>query len=142
VFPITASVNGFSVMFDAGVSTVWSKVATETLETVSVGRRRLILVEPYLKSLGIEPPAYPVTVAPAHFPELSGLSVSTTWDLIHKGRLTTVRSGQRQMIVVDSYRTLIRELKALPQQDARRNNTVPAIGSGGYRRRVRKCVPH
>jgi hypothetical protein len=128
-------------MFGDGVSTVWSKIATETLETVSVGKRRLILVEPYLKSLGIEPPAYPITVPPARFPELSGLSTSTVWELIRKGRLITTKSGRRRMVVVDSYRTLISELKALPRQDARRNNIVPALGSGRRLRRPRKSDP-
>jgi hypothetical protein len=128
-------------MFSDGVSTVWSKIASETLETVSLGKRRLILVEPYLRVLGINPPEYPVTVAPAHFPEISGLSTSTTWDLIRAGRLKTVDSGRRKMIVVDSYRALIRELKAQPQQDARRNNTVPALGSGRRHGRPRKPAP-
>jgi len=125
-------------MFGDGVSSVWAKIATETLETVSIGKRRLILVEPHLMSLGINPPEYPVTVAPAHFPEISGLSTSTTWVLIRAGRLKTVDSGRRKMIIVDSYRALIRELKALPLQDARRNNTVPALGSGRRRGRPRK----
>jgi hypothetical protein len=139
--PITASVAGFSTMSGHGVSTVWSKIATGCLETVSLGRRRLVLVEPYLTSLNLDPPAYPVTVAPAHFPEISGLSTSTTWDLIRTGRLKTVRSGRRQMIIVESYRALIKELKALPRQDARRNNMVPALGSGRPRGRPRMTDP-
>ena len=131
--PITASVTGFSAMSRHGVSTVWSMIAAERLESVSIGKRRLVLIEPYLKSLGLDPPAYPITVAPAHFPELSGLSTSTTWDLIRSGRLTTVRVGRRQMVIVESYRALIEELRALPRQDARRNKMVPALGSGNPR---------
>jgi hypothetical protein len=131
--PITASVTGFSAMSRHGVSTVWSMIAAERLESVSIGKRRLVLIEPYLKSLGLDPPAYPITVAPAHFPELSGLSTSTTWDLIRSGRLTTVRVGRRQMVIVESYRALIEELRALPRQDARRNKMVPALGSGNTR---------
>ena len=108
-------------------------IAAERLESVSIGKRRLVLIEPYLKSVGLDPPAYPITVAPAHFPELSGLSTSTTWDLIRSGRLTTVRVGRRQMVIVESYRALIEELRALPRQDARRNKMVPALGSGNTR---------
>jgi hypothetical protein len=139
--PITTSVAGFGVLTDHSESSVWALIAAERLETFSLGKRRLIDIEAYLRSLGLNPPAHPITVAPAHFPEISGLSTSTTWDLIRQGRLTTVRSGRRRMIVVDSYRELIRELKALPQQDARRNNTVPALGSGRRRGRPRKFDP-
>jgi hypothetical protein len=128
--PITTSVVGFGAMFGHGVSTVWSMIAADRLEAVSLGKRRLVLVRPYLRSLNVDPPPYPVTVAPAHFPEISGLSVSTIWDLIRAGRLKTVRSGRRQMIIVESYLALIEELRALPQQDARRNDRVPSLGSG------------
>jgi hypothetical protein len=69
------------------------------------------------------------------------LSTSTVWELIRKGRLITTKSGRRRMVVVDSYRTLISELKALPRQDARRNNIVPALGSGRRLRRPRKSDP-
>jgi hypothetical protein len=128
--PITASVTGFSALSNRSESGIWASIASGQLETISFGKRRLILVEPYLRSLGLNPPAYPVTVAPSRFPSLSGLSLSSTWGLIHSGRMKTVPVGRRQMIIVESYRKLIDELKALPRQDARRNTTVLPLGSG------------
>ena len=128
--PLTTSVAGFAAMSNHGMSSVWDMIAAGYLESVSLGKRRLVLVEPYLRSLGLDPPAYPITVAPAHFPALSGLSTSTAWDLIRRGRLKTVRVRRRQMIIVESYRALIDELRALPRQDARRNKAVPSLGSG------------
>src|ERR1700719_3561513 len=116
--PLTTSVAGFAAMSNHGMSSVWDMIATGYLESVSVGKRRLVLVESYLRSLGLDPPAYPITVAPAHFPELSGLSTSTTWDLIRSGRLTTVRVGRRQMVIVESYRALIEGVRDLPRQNA------------------------
>jgi hypothetical protein len=44
---ITAPVNDFSRISGLGVSTVWKLIAEEELETISVGKRRLVVLDSY-----------------------------------------------------------------------------------------------
>jgi hypothetical protein len=44
---ITATVNDFSRMSGLGVSTVWKLIAEQELETISVGKRRLVVIASY-----------------------------------------------------------------------------------------------
>jgi hypothetical protein len=44
---ITAPVNEFAAMSGLGVSTVWAMVKDRRLETIAVGRRRLVVLASY-----------------------------------------------------------------------------------------------
>jgi hypothetical protein len=46
---ITAPVNEFAAMSGLGVSTVWAMVKDRRLETIAVGRRRLVIIASYHK---------------------------------------------------------------------------------------------
>jgi hypothetical protein len=60
---------------------------------------------------------------------MSGFGESTVWKLIHDGDLETVAIGRRRLVLIDSYRRLIEKLRQGAPQDARRNSTVPSLGS-------------
>jgi hypothetical protein len=49
--------------------------------------------------------------------------------MIARGELETINIGKRRLVLVESYRKRIEELKGKPPQDARRNSVVPAIGT-------------
>jgi hypothetical protein len=63
------------------------------------------------------------------FTKLSGLGHTTTWGLIGDGTLRTVAIGRRRLIILESYLQLLERLQAAPPADARRNTTVPLLGS-------------
>jgi len=65
--------------------------------------------------------------------EIADVGESTAWAMIARGEVETISIGKRRLVVVESYRRLVEERKALPPQDARRNNAVPALGSGRSR---------
>jgi hypothetical protein len=44
---ITAPVNEFAQLSGLGVSTVWAMVKDKRLETIAIGRRRLIVIDSY-----------------------------------------------------------------------------------------------
>jgi hypothetical protein len=67
--------------------------------------------------------------------EIAGVSDSTAWAMIARGEVETISIGKRRLVVVESYRRRVEKLKAQPPQDARRNRTVPAFGSGRSRAR-------
>jgi hypothetical protein len=61
--------------------------------------------------------------------EIANLGESTVWGMIARGELETINIGKRRLVVVESYRKRIDELKAKPPQDARRNSAVPSLGT-------------
>jgi hypothetical protein len=63
------------------------------------------------------------------FARISGLGESTVWAMIHDGRLETIAIGRRRLVLIDSYRRLIKQQRAEAPKDARRNGTVPPLGS-------------
>jgi len=65
--------------------------------------------------------------------EIADVGESTAWAMIARGEVETITIGKRRLVVVASYRRLVEERKAQPPQDARRNNAVPALGSGRSR---------
>jgi hypothetical protein len=65
--------------------------------------------------------------------EIADVGESTAWAMIARGEVETITIGKRRLVVVASYRRLVEERKAQPPQDARRNNAVPALGSGKSR---------
>src|SRR5438105_6792918 len=62
------------------------------------------------------------------FSRISGLGESTVWAMIHDGRLETIAIGRRRLVLIDSYRRLIKQQRAEAPKDARRNGTVPPLG--------------
>jgi len=76
-----------------------------------------------------------ITTTVTRFLGISGLGKTKTWELIHDGTLKTIVIGRRRLIVLDSYRRLIAAQQTGPPGDARRNNTVPPIGSSKRRGR-------
>jgi hypothetical protein len=44
---ITAPVNEFARLSGLGISTIWAMIKDERLETVAIGRRRLIVLDSY-----------------------------------------------------------------------------------------------
>jgi hypothetical protein len=74
-----------------------------------------------------------ITCTVPQFRQVSGLGESTTWELISQGKLQTIAVGRRRLIILDSYRRLIREQLAAGPGDCRRNPNVPALGSGRSR---------
>jgi excisionase family DNA binding protein len=59
------------------------------------------------------PPATDAITAPVDkFCVLSGLGKNTIYQMIRDGRLTSIKIGRRRLIVLDSYRRLIREEQA------------------------------
>jgi predicted DNA-binding transcriptional regulator AlpA len=74
-------------------------------------------------------PSEMITATVPEFSRISGLGQSTVWRMIADQRLQTISVGRRRLVVVDSYRRLIAaQLQGSPT-DARRNDTVPPIGS-------------
>ena len=71
-----------------------------------------------------------LTCTVPQFRLISGLGESTIWALIAEGKLQAISVGGRRLIVLDSYRRLIREQLAAGPGDCRRNDRVPALGSG------------
>jgi hypothetical protein len=68
-----------------------------------------------------------ISVPVKKFSQISGLSESTIWAMIHDGRLETIAVGRRRLILLDSYRQLIEQQRAAPPQDCRRNTAVPPL---------------
>ena len=70
-----------------------------------------------------------ITCTIAQFQTISGLSASSIWSLIAAGTLQTVAVGRRRLILLDSYRALIRTALGAPPVDCRRNGIVPKLGA-------------
>jgi hypothetical protein len=77
--------------------------------------------------MAMEIPSDIISTSVAEFSRISGLGQSTVWAMIHDGRLESIAIGRRRLVLVDSYRQLIKAQRA--PQDARRNHAVPALGS-------------
>jgi hypothetical protein len=74
-------------------------------------------------------PADVISAPVREFARISGLGESTIWAMIHDGRLETIAIGRRRLVLIDSYRRLIKQQRAEAPKDARRNGTVPALGT-------------
>jgi hypothetical protein len=70
-----------------------------------------------------------ITATIQQFLQLSGLGHSTAYGLINSGVLDTITIGRRRLVVLDSWRREVARRLAGPQEDARRNQTVPSLGS-------------
>jgi hypothetical protein len=77
----------------------------------------------------MEIPSDVISASVRKFSRMSGFGESTVWKLIHDGDLETVAIGRRRLVLIDSYRRLIEKLRQGTPQDARRNSTVPSLGS-------------
>ena len=56
----------------------------------------------------------PITAPVNEFSRLSGLGISTVWQMMKDGRLESVAVGRRRLVVIDSYRRLIEEQREAP----------------------------
>jgi hypothetical protein len=61
--------------------------------------------------------------------DVADIGESKTWEMIRSGEIQTITVGRRRLIVLDSYRRYIEAQLAGPPKDARRNGTVPSLGS-------------
>jgi hypothetical protein len=84
---------------------------------------------PYSETSIPIPPPDIISLSIKDFCRISGMGESTAWAMIHRGALETIAIGRRRLILINSYRKLIEEQRAAPPKDARRNGTVPALGS-------------
>jgi excisionase family DNA binding protein len=79
--------------------------------------------------MAMEIPSNVISASVREFARISGLGESTVWAMIHDGRLESVAIGRRRLVLIESFRKLIEQQRAAPPRDARRNSTVPALGS-------------
>ena len=70
-----------------------------------------------------------ISLSVREFSRISGLGESTIWKMIHDCKLESIGIGRRRLVLLASYRQLIKEQQAGPPRDARRNGTVPALGT-------------
>jgi RNA polymerase alpha subunit len=70
-----------------------------------------------------------ITAPIREFARLAGIGESTAWDMVRGGRVQTISIGKRRLVVLASYRRYIEAQLAEPPKDARRNATVPSLGS-------------
>jgi hypothetical protein len=63
------------------------------------------------------------------FARLAGIGESTAWEMVRRGTVQTISIGKRPLVVLASYRQYIEAQLAEPPKDARRNATVPSLGS-------------
>jgi predicted DNA-binding transcriptional regulator AlpA len=75
-----------------------------------------------------------ISASVPEFSRLSGLGQSTIWAMLHDGRLESISIGRRRLVLLDSYHRLIQQQQASLPQDARRNGTVPPLGTTVARR--------
>jgi predicted DNA-binding transcriptional regulator AlpA len=88
--------------------------------------------------MAMEIPSGVISAPVPEFSRISGLGQSTIWAMIRDGRLESIAIGRRRLVLVDSYRQLIKAQRA--PQDARRNHAVPALGSSGKRKAATRSV--
>jgi hypothetical protein len=62
--PLTLPVNEFARVSGLGISTIWSMVRNGQLESVAIGRRRLVVIESYRRMIDEQREA-PVAANPA-----------------------------------------------------------------------------
>jgi hypothetical protein len=65
---ITAPVNEFAQLSGLGVSTVWAMIKDKRLETIAIGRRRLIVIDSYRRLIEGQRATPVVTVMTAPMP--------------------------------------------------------------------------
>jgi hypothetical protein len=61
--------------------------------------------------------------------DVADIGESKTWEMIRSGEIQTITVGRRRLIVLESYRRYVEAQLAEPPKDARRNGTVPSLGS-------------
>ena len=71
-----------------------------------------------------------ITAPVREFARIAGIGESTAWEMVRSGTVQTINIGKRRLVVLDSYRRFIDAQLAEPPKDARRNGTVPSLGSG------------
>jgi Bacterial RNA polymerase, alpha chain C terminal domain len=92
---------------------------------------------PHVTSFGpLAVPQVPtrVSVTVKHAAQALDVAPATIWVMIREGRLRTFTAGKRRLVLWSS----ILELPRSPPQDARRNDSVPALGARPGKRATRK----
>ena len=70
-----------------------------------------------------------ISASVSEFCQISGLGPSSVWKLLREGELQSIAVGRRRLILLASYHQFIERQRAGPPLDARRNKTVPPLGS-------------
>jgi len=70
-----------------------------------------------------------ITAPIREFARLAGIGESTAWEMVRGGTVQTISIGKRRLVVLASYRQYVEAQLAEPPKDARRNRTVPSLGS-------------
>jgi hypothetical protein len=76
-------------------------------------------------------PTDQITAPVNEFSRLSGLGISTIWNMVRSGELDSITIGRRRLVVIDSYRKLVERQQA----EAHRKVANPPLGRGRQPRR-------